>query len=130
MKKFIVLSMTVVFFLFCSKKEKDETQLVNEWRLIEVLADPGDGSGQYEPVNSDKSIQFFSDGTVQSNQSLCGFDPNYAGTGIYDTTEGVIIPDDCFDPLLRISFRLEGANLILHHPCIEECGEKYVRVSN
>ena len=40
----------------CTEEETDD--LRNKWKLIEVLADPGDGSGTFQPVESDKTISF------------------------------------------------------------------------
>lgn len=35
------------------------------------MADPGDGSGTFQPVESDKTIEFKNNGSVITNNSLC-----------------------------------------------------------
>ena len=38
---------------------------------MEQLVDPGDGSGIFMPINSNRIFEFFSDGTVTVNGILC-----------------------------------------------------------
>ena len=58
MKRLIILSLSILF-LACSTEDNTDVQLAGTWKLIEVLADPRDGSGTYTPVDSDKTITFF-----------------------------------------------------------------------
>ncbi|NNM18501.1 MAG: hypothetical protein HKP24_08010, partial [Croceitalea sp.] len=43
------------------------------WQLVEILADPGDGSGTYTPVDSNKMIVFDNNGRFSSNGAICSF---------------------------------------------------------
>ena len=42
----------------------DQNEL-GTWRLIEVRADPGDGSGTFQPVISSKTVTFETNGTMR-----------------------------------------------------------------
>ena len=63
-----LLSLVVLLAVSCNS---EDVELVNKWQLIEMLADPGDGSGGFEPVTSNKVIEFWDDGTITSNGSIC-----------------------------------------------------------
>ncbi len=113
----------------CSNSAAVENELTGSWKLVETLADPGDGSGTYQPVESEKTITFNSDGTVRVlNGSFCptGGESNPSGVGTYSIKDMMINPKDCES---RIQFEVKNANLILSFPCIEPCGEKSVKVN-
>jgi len=116
----------------CANQEEHShpVELIGSWQLIEQLADPGNGSGVFVEVESDKTIQFFSDGTVTSNGSLCSMDlsADQPSSGTYDVGDGSITPSDCL-PTYKIPFVIEDTHLILFHPiCIEACESKYVKI--
>ena len=65
-----ILILLAMFLLNCSSddsKPSGETALIGKWKLIEQLADPGDGSGTFQPIESDIVIEFFSNGNVEVN---------------------------------------------------------------
>jgi hypothetical protein len=132
MRKIIIHFIFILVVTVSCSGDKDDQQTLNTkigtWKLIEVLADPGDGSGVYTKVNSDKTVTFFASGKVESNASLCaiGNGPNQPGHGVYDEEKGIIIPDGCQSNKIRVEFK--DANLFLTFLCIEPCGEKYVKV--
>ena len=114
-------------FLFASCKKEDGPELVNSWKLIEILADPGDGSGTFQAVSSTKIVSFFANGTVTSNGQLCnmGTQSNPSSEGTYVEAETAITPDNCGIAPFVIYYEFDGSNLILNYPCIEACREKY-----
>lgn len=122
----LLFSALVIAFTSCEKEEQD-SELVNSWKLIEVLADPGDGSGTFQPVTSDKIISFFEDGTVTSNGILCQMssETGTGSTGTYSETELSITPDNCGFAAFVMTYEFAGANLIINYPCFEPCREKY-----
>jgi hypothetical protein len=115
--------------LISSCSEDEEPQLVSKWKLIEILADPGDGSGQFESVESEKTIEFFEDGTYGSNSSLCYMGPEVGTgtTGTYSTADSTISPYCGIAPTV-LHFEMVGADLVVSYPCIEPCREKYEAV--
>lgn len=138
--RYSILIFFVLTLLNCSsddtKPSEENMNLLGKWKLIEQLADPGDGSGTFNPVESDRTIEFFSDGTVTVNGSLCYMSINVeektSGTFeiISDDTadtwyDGIIIPNNCE---INIYFNLPlNGDLILSYPCIEGCGQKFVK---
>ncbi|MEJ2004888.1 MAG: hypothetical protein P8X57_07975 [Cyclobacteriaceae bacterium] len=68
-----ILTMVCVSILFSGcKDETNEARLLEgEWYLKERLADPGNGSGTYQPVDSDLVLKFLPKGTFVSTEPLC-----------------------------------------------------------
>jgi hypothetical protein len=130
----------VMLLLGCSDDDKvvfdNESDLLGRWLLIEQYADPGDGSGEFRKVESDKVIRFFDDGTYTSNGTLCfmGVESTEEVSGTYEindmdlsqfSSENFIVPEDCTFEASNVFIHLEGDKLILSYLCIEGCGQKY-----
>jgi len=142
MKK-VALILLAIFLFSCTSddnKPTDETGLIGKWKLIEQLADPGDGSGTFQPISSERVIEFFSDGTVSVNGNLC-FMTSEVGktvTGTYMKTsdnnsdtqfDGEIIPNSCSSRSAKVYFDLPSSgSLILWYLCIEGCGQKFTKI--
>ena len=124
MKKLLLLFLLLGF---ACNSDDPEIEILGEWQLIEVLADPGDGSGIFKSVNSNKRITFFEDGTYTSNGIICDFttQAEEASSGQFTVDEeGYLIP--CSDPIsYTIDLQLEDGFLILSFPCIEPCLQKF-----
>ena len=133
--KYILALMLLLPLTTCSDEiflEPDSHEaILGTWRLTEVLADPGDGSGTYTPVDSDKTILFEGNGTYTSNGAVCSFsitaEENTVGTyEIISNSEFIInCPEE---NLADVSLILENGVLIAHFPCIEPCGQKYIKI--
>ncbi len=135
MKKVILVLTLIGFVLSCGKDDNtntnvDETFLIGTWRLVENLADPGDGSGVFLAVDSNKQITFNSDGTITSNGSLCdmSIQSETPTSGTYSSNLSFINSDDCINPNLNIDFTLENSTLTITYLCIEPCLSKYVKI--
>ncbi len=142
MKKLLITILTLVF-LSCSSddtKPSNEVDLVGKWQLIEQYLDPGDGSGDFQPIDSERIIEFFSDSTVVINGELC-FMSSEVGTketGSYmlntDSNndfqyDGEILPNTCSSRSAKVYFDLPvSGNLILWYQCIEGCGQKFKKI--
>ena len=124
MKKTILFLTLLGAIVSCSKEDEEKIQstVSNTYKLIEVLADPGDGSGTFQPVNSTKTIELLPNGNVVSNGDICSMSANAspATSGTYSYTDSTITTSDC-----KINFSLTGNKLILTYPCIEPCQAKY-----
>ena len=137
MKRVLIFMLTIGIFLnSCSEKEIDPSELVGLWQLSEVLADPGDGSGTFQPVDGkERIIQFFIDGSFKTPGTFCQTDIRLfeESTGVYDTTRNVLIIDDCIFNEVQIEYSYELndlGELIIYFPCIEPCANKYIKISN
>ena len=143
MKKLIVI--VVLILLNCSSDDRkppiENEDLLGKWRIIEQLMDPGDGSGTFQPVISDRTFEFFSNGTVTVNEVMCFMsgEPSEMSSGTYEIRggtnvdvqfEGTISPNNCDFEEMRIGFNLSlDGHLILWYLCFESCGEKYEKIS-
>ena len=133
----------VLFALVSCSDNDDEInpenpKLIGTWLLVEQYYDPGDGSGEYEKIESEKSIEFLEDGIFKSNGELCDLnsstDANSSGTYLMNDTiisqfsdENYLMPEGCGIEEYKVYFHIEESSLILSFPCIEGCGQKYAR---
>lgn len=116
--------------LSLSTCEKNDSALVGTWLLVEVLADPGDGSGVFTPVDSDRIIQFNDDGSYTANGDLCDFstETSTSSVGHYDLVAGTISPENCATiGGTPIGLSVDGSTMIITYLCIEPCQHKYER---
>lgn len=134
MKNSILLFASLFLILSCSKDNDDRTiavtELIGNWKLIEIYADPGDGSGDFMPVESDKSVKFATDNVISSNGNLCfmSIESDSPSEGTYSAEAQTFSIGDCGIVATSSSFEIVGANLIISYPCIEACQEKYVKI--
>ncbi|MEZ4793062.1 MAG: hypothetical protein R2783_06270 [Gelidibacter sp.] len=71
-KAFLVFSM-LMMLMSCSDDDdqgNNQSEVIGNWKLIQVYSYPGDGSGTFEDVVSQKTVLFHANGTVTSNGSL------------------------------------------------------------
>jgi len=134
MKKGILLFVLISTLISCNNDDDSnnstQAELVGTWKLTENLSDPGDGSGVFEIVISDKKMVFNSDGTVTSNGFLCdmSIESNTSSSGTYSITESTINSSSCNTTEFAIRFELSSTFLIISYPCIEACQAKYLKV--
>jgi hypothetical protein len=67
MKKIVLVILSALMIASCNK---DEAVITGEWKLIARLMDPGDGSGVFTEVESDKTITFFKNGNL-NRMKIC-----------------------------------------------------------
>jgi hypothetical protein len=128
MKKIVFTLITIGLLNSCSSDDSGtNTELVGNWKLIEVLADPGDGSGTFTSVESNKTITFNSDGTISSNGTLCDITitSNNSTSGTYSITESTFNSPSCINPDYNYTFEKNENIIIIDYPCIEPCKAKY-----
>ncbi|TDQ28646.1 hypothetical protein [Tenacibaculum caenipelagi] len=129
MKKQILLLLSIGLMFSCSNDQNSfETELIGKWKLIEVLADPGDRSGTFEPVEGNKTIEFKSDGTLTTNSSLCEpYSDEIINSGTYENNT---ITTDCQNPnITTISFELSNQYLILNFISNEGYSQKFEKIN-
>jgi hypothetical protein len=132
MKAIAVFLMIYGILFSCNKnnKDKEDDDIIGTWRLIEVLADPGDGSGTFYNVESNKILEFHDDGTVTSNGTLCdmSIEADEATSGTYSLSDSTFSSTDCINPALKYKFDLIDSYLVIIYPCIEPCQAKFRKV--
>ena len=124
----------LIFVCFSCKSDDDkspETNIFGQWLLIEVLADPGDGSGEFTPVESDKTISISPDGSYSSNGDVCAFSSlaNNPTSGSYEEDDAgyFVNCDTPFPSPVRLN--IDENVLIVSFLCIEPCLHKYRRIN-
>lgn len=103
---------------------------MSSWKLIKNSIDIGDRSGTFKTVESTKTINFYIDGTITSNGSLCDMSINSdnSTSGTYSSSELTFSSSDCTNAEFEYSYKINGSILIVNYPCIEPCRSKYSQV--
>ena len=120
MKKGILVLALFACFFSCKKENTDSNPSI--WKLTEMLLDPGDGSGVFMPVTSDKTIRLFDDGTFTCTGDLCslGIESDGETTGTYSLSDSRIETSEC-----TLGLSINGDFLGLGYPCDEPCIARY-----
>lgn len=128
-KELIILFLTGVLISCSTSKDNISSDLIGKWKLVEVLADPGDGSGTFHSVSSEKIIEFHSDSTITSNGSICdmSIESVSSSSGTYSLSDSTINSSVCSNAPLKIRFRKDGSSLTVSYPCDEACMAKYIK---
>ena len=141
MKNLLVLFCSLIL-IACKSDDGDpvidSNELIGKWKLIEEYTDPGDGSGDFTPVTSNRTFDFFNDGTVITNGDMCvkseSTGSNKSGTwsetGTNETFyDGEIIPEGCAISETKLFYGIQGGNLIIWYQCIESCAQKFEKIN-
>ncbi|OAV43751.1 lipocalin family protein [Lewinella sp. 4G2] len=131
---FLLLLASLCFTACEDDDDPRPATIIGTWKLVEVYADPG-GGGDFEPVDSERIINFETDSTYSSNSIICDFSTEtnmltVLSEGTYDLDAETLTPGDCRNvppqgPNLRLEF--DGEEVILSYQCIEPCQHKYRR---
>lgn len=142
MKSYVII-LSILLMFGCSSddsKPTTNTSLIGKWKLIEQYFDPGDGSGDFQTVESQRIIEFFNDETVKINGDFCFMSSEIGDveTGVFtvtsdeasDTTfDGEITPDTCGSGNVKVFFNLQAnGSLVLWFSCIEGCAQKFKKI--
>lgn len=116
--------------LSCTTDDVADAELLGDWTLIEIYSDPGDGSGSFSAVNSQKMVTFSSDNSITSNGVLCdiSLDVTTPTTGVFSEETMTFNTEACGSLDLNYQFEIEGNTLIIYPFCIEGCGAKYRKI--
>jgi hypothetical protein len=128
---FLLLFILALLALSCTEDDGNltPTSILGEWQLEAIYNDPGDGSGDFEPIESDMLLELLPNGRYTTSNSVClrPASGDQADTGSYDETTGIITTDLC-DPAFPIRFELVDDKLIISHFCIEACQLRFRKV--
>ncbi|ALM21747.1 hypothetical protein AAT17_11135 [Nonlabens sp. MIC269] len=125
MNKLLILFIIPLLF---SCQEDDEVQIetdvIGEWEIVARYADPGDGSGSFQPTTG-KFLTFSNNNVLFCNQGFCFASLTQATTtGSFDDSNKTITTSDC-----DATYSFNGMFLEVSYLCIEPCIERYIRVN-
>ena len=133
MKKIVPFLFILSFLFSCSTNNGDNfesNKLTGKWKLIEQLADPGDGSGVFKSIESDKILEFSSNGTITSNGSLCDpYSDEQISTGTYSLDDYTITTNCQNQNIAKIGFELKNGYLILNFVSNEGFSQKFQKLA-
>ena len=126
--KILALAVIIVTVISCSNINDDTSikSVQGSWKLTEVLIDPGNGSGTFEPATGNKILQFSNDGKLISyGGAICdmSIETGVSSTATYSEVNSTI---DCSN--YTIKYELNGNSLILSYPGREPVKAKYMIV--
>nr|WP_042288176.1 lipocalin family protein [Nonlabens ulvanivorans] len=106
------------------------SDIVGTWQLTANLSDPGDGSGSFQSVSSNKTITFNADGTFTSNGDVCDMSITTStnNNGTYNTTDKTINAN-CGTTNLPISYTIDNLTMDISYFCIEACQSRYRKIN-
>ena len=134
MNRLTSLLIIIATLTSCTKEDVflKNTELIGKWKLIEQYLDPGDGSGDFRPIESERIIEFFKNGKILSNGSFCSMnsDTSENNTGSFNDEEVIIVKNGCNSSTYKINYKLIDGNLQLWYPCIEGCAQKFQKINN
>lgn len=133
MKKVMFAGLALLAVVACTKDEENAVQpntgVNGSWKLTAVLADPGDGSGTFTAVSSNKKLTFTASGQVTSNGDLCQMEQGSGNptSGVYSISDSTIVSNDCDTNARPLIFKVQNEFLDVYYPCIEPCIARYAQ---
>lgn len=128
----LLFFITCIAFSACSNSEDvipESTSIIGKWQLIETYADPGDGSGKFIAVKSNKTLNFSSTEVRTNEGSFCSnlsTDTYSLSESEYEGTIYTLLKYGSCD--MAYSYVIAGNTLTIYYNCIEGCGERYKRI--
>jgi hypothetical protein len=123
---YLAISFASALFICCNKSSSvTNATLIGKWGLIETLADPGDGSGKWKPVDHPNNdfVVFNRDETMLSN--TIGRMMEVKRYQIIDSVTIKFLFDDGNG--YNMFYAIKGDTLTIMGGCIEACGSKFIK---
>jgi len=123
----------LIFIVSCQSEFADSntqiTDIRGNWQLLEVLVDPGDGSGEFEATDLDIMLEIDENLNLEVNGVLCGYSESKNILTGQISLEDSIITANCESGMLRHKFSLHKSNLTLNNlHCREACIAKFIKI--
>ncbi|GAB3336102.1 hypothetical protein GCM10027429_19030 [Marivirga atlantica] len=126
-----ILILFSCILLSCNEEELVNAEAIGTYILTERYSDPGDGSGTFQPVESDRRITLKEDNTYSTNYDFCNFfgtETKVSMNGKFNREEQIlVVPDVCSEDFYfdTLQIELKPQELIIYYLCIEGCAEKF-----
>lgn len=132
MKNLLLITLIVLIVTSCSDDDNVHNSVVGTYQLTAIFADPGDGSVEFDPVESERKISLYSDSTFLANFSFCnGLSTEAIGNskGTFSSSE-LTFEEDCNNsiPSNKLLIDFTESELIISYSCFEGCSEKYTKI--
>lgn len=143
MKKYqsIIAVFLLLLAVSCKKDQASEENIdsiIGKWKLIETYADPGDGSGRWNTVKSNKTLEFKNNGQIKVDNGSFAFGlfpgEKDESTYVLEPYTGVQTME-AHRYILKIQklehhpmVMFENGKLKIEYFCIEGCGERYEKI--
>lgn len=123
----------LIFIVSCQSDFEDSnteiTDINGKWQLLELLMDPGDGSGEFETTDLDITLEIGKNLNIEANGILCGYSESENILTSHISLEDSIIRVNCNSGTLRHKLSLHKSNLTLSNlNCRESCMAKFIKI--
>jgi len=111
----------------CTKQETNPftPMLASKWAMSLALTNAANSNGFCGTSTGGKTIEFFNDGKIIANNSLCSIsNTNQESEATFDND--FIYPQQCQTE--KLEYTIEGQILTITYPCIEGYVEKYTKM--
>ena len=115
----------IATFMSCSTTNQSSSPLQGSWKMTEYLADIGDGNGTWQPADAANQsvLEFRADGTLGESG------PATANSGSkYEILNDSTVVFVRGENRINVKYKIIGNTLTLNPPCIEACGQKFIRM--
>lgn len=134
--KTFLLTFLLTAVLSCNNEDKNPAQnsgLSGKWKMIEILADPGDGSGTFRPVKDEASstLEFKANGDFKETKGIIHSSVNPYNTYkmLDDNRLELSIKNDTkTPPIIWYVAELTPTTLEISYGCIEPCRAKFIAI--
>ena len=128
-KNSLILMSFFGLVIYCSENlDPEDELLIGKWELTEM----GDSREDMQPVDSEKFIEFLSNGQIRSNGDLCrpSVENGMETRGVFIMPDSLIKPDNCAGPFTPPRFSVRENEMILQYAKFSSSAnsEKYVKV--
>jgi hypothetical protein len=121
---FSLLTAAILFTAACGKEgvKSGNATLAGKWKLVESLADPGDGSGKWLPVTTSTQLLLNANGTTGGTAF-----PNYVSYAIKDSVTLTFSQSDKTIQNYRYKISHDTLSMSPDGPirCFEPCGIRF-----
>lgn len=125
MKNFILLLTLLFTFSACGDDNVYfPFKKYDSYELAAIYVDQGSGYGEFEDVESDRTIYIVSESVLATNADICD---------VYQLS-GDRIQNISFDPVTnelltncRPNFLIHGDTLTMYYPCLEGCRHRFIK---
>ncbi|MEL6533858.1 MAG: hypothetical protein AAFQ98_00535 [Bacteroidota bacterium] len=135
--RFSLILLAIAFcFASCNAPAPTPESIFGTYQLIETYFDPGDGSGDYEAVESNLTIRIKEDSTFTSNGALCEYTTEglSRSRGVLIGARQVLQVSNCFNNLIQpdqeLGYAWDELELVLSLGCDEPCLLRFEKISN
>ncbi|HAA17039.1 MAG TPA: hypothetical protein DCE41_37140 [Cytophagales bacterium] len=136
MRSFTFFLLVTLGFTSCNPPPPTPNAIFGTYELTETLFDPGDGSGEFQAIDSNLTITIRTDSTFTSNGALCEYttDGLSRSRGTLVGARQVMQVSNCYNNLIQpdqeLGYAWDELEFVVSLGCDEPCLLRFEKVSD